>query len=103
MRVFVAGRVRPHRLEVKSGSPGRQGHGRPFIYFHIPGKTHGIGVKLLVFVETTIIAPIYYIYIYMYARISIYIIYIHRSPSTYAARTEWAAVPFLRVASAATR
>lgn len=54
----------PNRLEVKSdgssGWPLRQRHRRPLRYFHIPGKTHrGIGVKLLVFAETTIITPIY--------------------------------------------
>lgn len=83
MWVLITERVRPHRLEVKSGSWGRsplQRQGPKTPSFHIPGKTHGIWANLLHFVETTIITPIYI------------------SPSTFArdymCTAEWAAVSF---------
>lgn len=91
--VLVAERVRPHRLEVKSGSWGRspllQRQGPKTPSFRIPGKTlHGIWANLLHFVETMIITstPIYiYIYLSIYPLRPLLV-------TIYVRTAEWAAV-----------
>jgi len=47
-------------MVARGGRCGRDTEDPFDIFIYIPGKTHhGIGVKLLVFAETTIITPIY--------------------------------------------